>query len=78
MTADLGYSHEIALMAVGEDASGPLPGQGGLNHMACYSDSLENLKDASEHLRAHGVQVERLVEHADQRRIRRGVSGLGN
>ena len=77
MTADLGYSHEIALMAVGEDASGPLPGQVGPNHMAGYSDSLEDLKDASQHLRAHGVQVDRLVAHAEQPRIRRGVSGRG-
>src|SRR5207302_3245675 len=40
MTSDLGNSHEVALIEVGEDAAGPQKGQVGLNHMAWYMDSL--------------------------------------
>ena len=45
MTSDPGNSHEIALMEVGDDAPGPQKGQVGLNHMAWYMDSLDDLKE---------------------------------
>ena len=45
MTADLENSHEIALTEVGENAEGPHGGQVGLNHMAWYMDSLDDLKE---------------------------------
>ena len=45
MTSDLGNSHEVALVEVGEDAPGPQKGQVGLNHMAWYMDSLDDLKE---------------------------------
>ena len=40
MTANLDESHEVALMEVGENATGPEKGQVGLNHMAWRMDSL--------------------------------------
>ena len=45
MTSDLGNSHEIALIEVGEDAPGPQKGQVGLNHLAWYMESLDDLKE---------------------------------
>ena len=63
MTADLGNSHEIALLEVGEDASGPLPGQVGLNHMAWYMDSLEDLKEIYFRIKEKNIAIERVSDH---------------
>jgi len=45
MAADIEQSHEIALVQVGDDAPGPERGRVGLNHMAWYMETLEDLKE---------------------------------
>ena len=45
MSADREVSHEIALIEVGDAADGPRKGQVGLNHMAWYMHSLDDLKE---------------------------------
>jgi catechol 2,3-dioxygenase len=57
MTADLGNSHEIALVEVGENAPGPQPGQVGLNHMAWYMDSLGDLKEIYFRIKEKNIEI---------------------
>ena len=45
LSANLDESHEIALMAVGEDAPLQQQGQVGLNHMAWRMGNLDDLKE---------------------------------
>ena len=63
MTSDLGNSHEIALIEVGEDAPGPQLGQVGLNHMAWYMESLDDLKDAYQHIQDLNIPIENIADH---------------
>ena len=63
MTSDLENSHEIALLEVGEDAPGPQRGQVGLNHMAWYMDSLDDLKDLYYRIKEKNIKVERVSDH---------------
>jgi catechol 2,3-dioxygenase len=63
MTSDLGNSHEIALVEVGEDAPGPQKGQVGLNHMAWYMDSLDDLKELYFRIKEKKIKIERVSDH---------------
>ncbi len=36
-------------------------------HIAIKVDSFEDMRDAYDHLKGHGVAVDRLIEHANQR-----------
>ncbi len=45
----------------------PTRNQVGVAHIAIKVGSHDDLKEAYEHLQVHGVQVNRLVEHANQR-----------
>ena len=63
MSADLGNSHEIALLEVGEDAPGPQRGQVGLNHMAWYMESLDDLKEIYYRIKEKNVEIERISDH---------------
>ena len=63
MTSDLGNSHEIALLQVGDDAQGPQPGQVGLNHMAWYMDSLDDLTEIYFRIKEKNVKIERVSDH---------------
>ncbi len=63
MTADMGNSHEIALIEVGEDALGPQKGQVGLNHMAWYMDSLDDLKELYNRVREKAIEIHRVSDH---------------
>ena len=63
MSADLGNSHEIALLQVGDDAEGPRPGQVGLNHMAWYMESLDDLKELYFRLKEKNIEIERVSDH---------------
>ena len=63
MTSDLENSHEIALLEVGEEAPGPQRGQVGLNHMAWYMDSLEDLKELYHRVKERGIESERVSDH---------------
>jgi catechol 2,3-dioxygenase len=63
MTSDLGNSHEIALVEVGEDAPGPQKGQVGLNHMAWYMDSIDDLKELYFRIKEKNIKIERVSDH---------------
>ena len=63
MSADLGNSHEIALTEVGENATGPQARQVGLNHMAWYMDSLEDLEELYYRVKEKGIEIERVSDH---------------
>src|SRR5215813_11299916 len=64
MTSDLGNSHEIALVEVGEDAPGPQKGQVGLNHMAWYMDSLDDLNELYFRIKEKNISIGH-VSHQD-------------
>lgn len=63
MSADLGNSHEIALTEVGENALGPQGGQVGLNHMAWYMDSVEDLAELYHRVKEKNIPIERVSDH---------------
>jgi len=63
LSADLGQSHEVALMELGNDAPGPQRGQVGLNHMAWMVDSLGDLEQAYRRLKANDVPIDAIVDH---------------
>ena len=63
MSADIGNSHEVALVEVGEDAMGPQRGQVGLNHMAWYMDSLEDLAELYNRVKEKNIPIERVSDH---------------
>ena len=62
--------HTFDLMSV-EDPESALPPPGrnsvGFIHIAIKVDSHEDMRDAYDHLKAHGVEVDRMIEHANQR-----------
>ncbi|MBT98979.1 MAG: glyoxalase [Dehalococcoidia bacterium] len=63
MSADLEESHELAIMEVGADAEGPHKGQVGLNHMAWRMDTLDDLKDFYNNLKAKNVEIQKVTNH---------------
>jgi len=63
MSADLGNSHDIALTEVGDDADGPRKGQVGLNHMAWYMESLDDLRDLYFRIKEKKITIERVSDH---------------
>ena len=63
MSADLENSHEIALTEVGENALGPQGGQVGLNHMAWYMDTLEDLKELYHRVKEKNIPIDRVSDH---------------
>ena len=63
MTADMGNSHEIALVKVGENAPGPQKGQVGLNHMAWYMESLDDLKELYYRIKDRHIPIEQVSDH---------------
>mgnify|MGYP001312732000 CR=1 FL=1 len=63
MTSDLGNSHEIALTEVGEDAPGVQHRQVGLNHMAWYMDSLEDLAELYHRIKEKNIEIEHVSDH---------------
>lgn len=63
MSADIEVSHEIALLEVGENAPLQQKGQVGLNHMAWYMHSLDDLKDLYHRINEKGVNIDRISDH---------------
>ena len=63
MTSDLGNSHEIALTEVGADAPGSQRGQVGLNHMAWYMESLDDLRELYLRIKEKNITIERVSDH---------------
>jgi catechol 2,3-dioxygenase len=57
LSCDTGHAHDIALFDVGEDAQAPQKGQVGLNHVAWRMESLDDLAEMYERLKAKGVAV---------------------
>ena len=56
-------SHELALMAIGEDAPGPEEGRVGLYHFAWEMESFEDLRKMYRELGEKNVQVAGLGDH---------------
>ena len=63
MSADLNVSHEIALTEVGENAPLPQKEQIGLNHMAWYMESLDDLKELYHRIKEKNIDIERVADH---------------
>ena len=63
MSADLGNSHDIAMIEVGDNAPGPQKGQVGLNHMAWYMESLDDLKELYFRIKEKNIEIERVSDH---------------
>jgi catechol 2,3-dioxygenase len=63
LSADLEQSHEVALIQVGDEASGPQKGQVGLNHMAWMMDSLDDLKEFYQRLKDKQIPIEHVSDH---------------
>src|SRR4029450_8947021 len=63
LSADQEQSHEVALMQLGDDATLQSKGQVGLNHMAWRLESLDDLKEFYEKLKAEGQPIERSIDH---------------
>ena len=63
MSADLDVSHEIALTEVGDNAPLQQMGQVGLNHMAWYMESLDDLKELYYRIKEKNIEIERVSDH---------------
>ena len=63
MSADIEQSHEIALVHVGDDAPGPERGRVGLNHMAWYMETLEDLKQFYLRIKDKNIPIVRVGDH---------------
>ncbi len=63
MSADKELSHEIAFIEVGDNAPLQQKGQVGLNHMAWYMNSLDDLKELYHRLKEKDVSIERVSDH---------------
>ena len=66
-----GHSHAIDLFQVkdSELAEKQTPGARGLGHIAFRVEDEEALKDAYAHLREHGVEIARMIDHVSQKSV---------
>jgi catechol-2,3-dioxygenase len=66
-----GHSHAIDLFQVKDaDLAGKqTPGARGLGHLAFRVEDEEALKDAYAHLREHGVEISRMIDHVSQKSL---------
>ncbi len=63
LSADLDQSHEVALIQVGEDAPLQQKPQVGLNHMAWMMESLDDLKEVYERIKAKNISIDHVSDH---------------
>ena len=63
LSADEEQSHEVALMQLGDDAPLQHKGQVGLNHMAWRLESLDDLKEFYNRIKAKGQPIEHISDH---------------
>jgi len=63
LSADLEQSHEVALMHLGDDATGQAKGQVGLNHMAWMMHSLDDLKEVYQRMQDLNVPIDHVSDH---------------
>ena len=60
----LGNHHDLAVLAVGDDAPDAPQNAPGLYHIALkVGDSLEDLREVKEHLERSGVTIDRTIDH---------------
>ena len=60
----LGNHHDLAVLAVGDDAPDAPQNAPGLYHIALkVGDSLEELREVKEHLERSGVTIDRTIDH---------------
>ena len=60
----LGNHHDLAILAVGDDAPDAPQNAPGLYHIALkVGDSLEELREVKEHLERSGVTIDRTIDH---------------
>jgi catechol 2,3-dioxygenase len=60
----LGNHHDFAVLAVGDDGPNSPADAPGLFHVAFrVGESLEDLKEAKEHLESNGVKVQMIADH---------------
>ena len=66
-----GQSHAIDLFQVkdSELAERQTPGARGLGHIAFRVEDEDGLREASAHVRAHGVEITRSIDHVSQKSI---------
>ena len=57
------YHHDIAVFKVSDNASGPEQDQVGLAHVAIVADSFDTVKSMYKRLKAHDVEIVRMVDH---------------
>jgi catechol 2,3-dioxygenase len=55
--------HDLALFQAPEDAQPVSEGRLGLNHFAVQIEDVDELQEVYQHLKAHGVPIDRLVDH---------------
>ena len=63
MSAKAGSSHELALVSVGPDAAGPEESRVGLYHFAWEMDSLDELRELYQHMKAKDVNIGGIGDH---------------
>ena len=63
MSANMEYSHEVALIELGDNADGRRDGQVGLNHMAWEVNSLKDLEEFYFRMQELEVPIERVADH---------------
>lgn len=63
MSADREQSHEVAVIAVGEDAPLQMKRQVGLNHMGWRLESLDDLKEFYRHIKEKAVAIDHISDH---------------
>lgn len=60
----LGNHHDLAILAVGDDAPDAPSKSPGLYHIALkVGDTLDELRDVKEHLKRSGVAIDRTIDH---------------
>ncbi len=60
----LGNHHDLAVLAIGDDAPDAPQNAPGLYHIALkVGDSLEELREVKEHLERSGVTIDRTIDH---------------
>ena len=60
----LGNHHDLAILAVGDDAPDAPQNAPGLFHIALkVGDSLDELREVKEHLERSGVTIDRTIDH---------------
>ena len=57
LACDPDHAHDIALFEIGEDAAAPASRQVGLNHVAWRMETLEDLAEMYERLKARGIPL---------------------